>query len=288
MVASLLPGQAAQAGLEWKSVSPAIPRPPAQNAVWLSDVAALSPSDVWTVGGWYANDMPQTLTAHWDGKEWTVVPIAVNAFPTHTLEAVDSVSSNDVWAAGYETTWDGSSSSAYVAHFDGTAWSAVPAPPPGSSTVSTFLVDLDVVLANEGWAVGHSSGEVEEPLVLHWYNGQWTQAALPTLSADSRLRSVHARSGTDVWAAGSKGLDALIMHWDGSGWTEVSIPHVGPIEAANELQAITTLSTTEVWAVGKSSSGWAIPRLTSATRMSCACRTRLGRCCTPPGMAARR
>ena len=68
----------------------------------LSEVVALSTSDVWTVGDESNSSSPeQALIEHWDGTSWSVVP---NTNPAESsfsqLMGVTSVSSSDVWAVG--------------------------------------------------------------------------------------------------------------------------------------------------------------------------------------------
>jgi WD40 repeat protein len=56
-------------GERWTLVPP--PESTSHNGGWLSGVAAVSPDDVWAVGG----DNPVTLIEHWDGKSWSEVRI---------------------------------------------------------------------------------------------------------------------------------------------------------------------------------------------------------------------
>jgi hypothetical protein len=64
--------------------------------VLLNGVDALAADDVWAVGTYSVG----TLIVHWDGTEWTTVP---SPDPGHggDLRAVDAVTRNDLWAAGY-------------------------------------------------------------------------------------------------------------------------------------------------------------------------------------------
>ena len=64
-------------------------------------VGALASTDVWAVGQICTYSNAKTLTEHWDGNAWTVIPSpnepGLNA---STLVAVTAVASNDVWAVG--------------------------------------------------------------------------------------------------------------------------------------------------------------------------------------------
>jgi hypothetical protein len=80
-----------------------VPSPNASSADnYLLGVSTLSPTDVWAVG-YYSNTVTQryeTLTEHWNGSVWTIVPSPNPAGWHNYLRAVDGVASNDVWAVG--------------------------------------------------------------------------------------------------------------------------------------------------------------------------------------------
>src|SRR5947209_4829204 len=65
----------------------------------LNSIAALSSADIWAVG----NVESQTLTMHWDGSQWSIVPSP----SAGTLYGVAAVSSTNVWAAGYTGDFPG-------------------------------------------------------------------------------------------------------------------------------------------------------------------------------------
>jgi hypothetical protein len=63
----------------------------------------VSATDIWAVGNTYSNGVTTTLTEHWNGTTWSLVPGPGNSF-----NAVASIpGSNYVWAVGnadYDTT----------------------------------------------------------------------------------------------------------------------------------------------------------------------------------------
>src|SRR5439155_26740366 len=59
----------------------------------LYGIAALSATDIWAVGGAGS----ETLTMHWDGTQWSIVPSP----SAGALYGVTALSSDNVWAAGY-------------------------------------------------------------------------------------------------------------------------------------------------------------------------------------------
>src|SRR6478609_1772270 len=87
-------------GRAWRQV--VIPLPLGNSQ--LDGVAGLSPSDVWAVGSYGDGTVTQTLTMHWDGSQWSIVP-SPNVGANSTLSAVAAPvghqPSNGVWAIGY-------------------------------------------------------------------------------------------------------------------------------------------------------------------------------------------
>src|SRR5438128_2524576 len=122
----------------------------------LSAVTAVSSTDVWAVGA-FINLLDQgsfdTLTEHWDGHAWQVVP-SPNFSPVdqNFLNGVAMVSSNDVWAVGVFDI--GGSGEPLILHWNGSTWSRVPGSPSGPTAA---LFGADAVSSNDVWAVGLNS-----------------------------------------------------------------------------------------------------------------------------------
>jgi len=80
-----------------------VPDPnPGPMGEWLYGVMATSPTNAWTVGG-YSPDgaIDQTLTEHWNGKAWKVIPSPSIPSSDNFLLAVSQVAgSNKTWAVG--------------------------------------------------------------------------------------------------------------------------------------------------------------------------------------------
>ena len=91
----------------------------------LSGIVEIAANDAWIVG-----NNGSTMTAHWDGKVWTVVP-SPGAGSFSELSAVSAISSTDVWAAGHiEADKDGVESLLYlIEHWDGKNWTISPISP---------------------------------------------------------------------------------------------------------------------------------------------------------------
>src|SRR5437667_5332286 len=83
-------------GVAWSVVpSPNV----AGNSNILEAISVVSANDIWAVG--YSTDSNFnifTLTLHWDGTSWDIVPSPI--FDDDILFALDAVASNDIWAVG--------------------------------------------------------------------------------------------------------------------------------------------------------------------------------------------
>jgi hypothetical protein len=157
----------------------------------LNGVAALAPNDVWAVGYSTATlkpppgqfDVPtNTLTEHYDGTAWTVVPspnVGPNSqYQSNRLLGVVAVSSTDVWAFGSYFAASGSGEEAtLILHWDGTSWSLAPSPnPKPGSFLSDILFGGVVTAPGNVWIVGSEDTAapgkpVSGTLVLHTTGG---------------------------------------------------------------------------------------------------------------------
>jgi hypothetical protein len=224
---------------------------------FLDSVAAVSANDVWAVGySINSSSRYQTLTVHWDGTQWSVVPSPNFGSSDNTLSGVAAVSANDVWAVGDYYNSTSSPERTLIMHWDGTQWSVVLSPNPGSFT--NFLHGVVAMSANDVWAVGNSwngRGPVQtQTLTMHWDGTQWSVVPSPNAgSFGSFLQSVAAVSATDVWAMGNSRnstgrYQTLIIHWDGTQWSVVPSPNPGLFD--NALNGVAAVSANDVWAVG--------------------------------------
>jgi len=147
-------------------------------------VAALSPTDVWSVGTngrgpqerADAHGSTTPVIAHWDGRKLRMVrafqPI-VRVRPgvvSGELRGIAAVSPNDVWAVGT----------------DGNEFS---------------------------WL-----GGAGRPVILHWNGLHWRVVPTPSLHAPAWLSGITALSARNIWAVGQVGTRRLAEHWDGHRW----------------------------------------------------------------------
>jgi hypothetical protein len=156
----------------------------------LLGVTALSRRDAWAVGEFgdsTSNQPPKTLTQHWDGATWTIVP-SPNAVGFDTLLAVDGISPTDVWAVGDSVADPSSEAGArtLTEHWDGSAWEIVPSPNTGIEGGNGTLGGVFALASDEVWAVGSYFPDVEaptlQPLIEHWNGASWQIVPGPSKS----------------------------------------------------------------------------------------------------------
>ena len=206
--------------------------PPANPSLYVSlwSAAAIAANDVWAVG----QSSNRTLTEHWDGTRWSVVPS-----PSGTY---DFLSANDVWAVGY--TEDASE----ILHWDGAHWNLS-----STGTIGDYAGYRSVspLSGNDIWAIGFSEGTLTE----HWDGTRWSRVPSPNPSRiGNSLYSVAAIAPNDVWTVGqgygSPVNRTLALHWDGTAWSQFKTPNIGRGILANALYAVAGLGSDDIWAVG--------------------------------------
>src|SRR5207248_2646004 len=99
----------------------------------LVSVAAVSPNDVWAVGSYINHGTGPyiTLTMHWNGTQWSIVPSPNVGDGFNQLSGVVAFSANDIWAVGHGNE-DNRGDATLVMHWDGIQWSIRPSPNSGN------------------------------------------------------------------------------------------------------------------------------------------------------------
>jgi hypothetical protein len=206
---------------------------PVGSAVLLG-AAASSADDVWLVGGYekdigLSSNQPspwKTLTEHWDGSSWSVVPAPDvtlsepledgSAQADDALTAVGVSPAGDLWAVGGAMP----GSTLTLQRVAG-SWTLLP-----SVALSVARVPPD--------APGDDGYELPVTTGLQPLSGAGT--AVPALAAALAL------GGDDLWAVG-----AAILQWDGSSWQATySVDGQG----LGYLEALGASGADDLWAVG--------------------------------------
>lgn len=213
----------------------------------LTGAWASSTTDAWAVGSSCCrpnNFGRATLTEHWNGSAWSVVPSLDTRFNDELLNAVIDVSPSNAWAVG-ETKQSGYKSGApLILHWNGSAWQTAVLP---SGTTGRLLA-VAFSSATDLWAVGDDHHG--HSLVLHSTGGAWARVPVPDFGSPNLLRGVRAFSPTNVWVGGGVGTaDTLTLHWNGAGWTRIGSPNPDPF--SNVLHAVGGFNPGDFWAVGQ-------------------------------------
>lgn len=270
---ALLTGVAtpATAASPWAATSPWAdvhsPNPATStNPQTLLSVATLASDDVWSVGYYLARNAAghsalQTITEHWNGTAWSVVPSPnvpssqpqVPGEATGTLDGVTTGSADDVWAVG-DSFPGGSTVPTLVEHWNGTNWTIVPSPSPGSTLLAdAALHGVAAVSANDVWAVGEANSRT---LVERWDGVHWRVVPSPNGVGSNALSALSVVSANDIWAIGHQQVTpgrscqiGLIEHWTGLRWSIVASPGVVNNQCV-QLGDVVAVSATDIYAVG--------------------------------------
>lgn len=206
-------------------------------------LAAAGPADVWAVG-YYVDPVLQTgrtLTQHWDGTAWNMVPSPNDGTNSNRLNAVAVGGPADVWAVG-SVQVDINTVQTLIEHWDGTAWTIFTHP--RLTSIGSGFSAAAAAGPQDVWAVGDSSTE-------HWDGTAWTVIPVPT-SPTLDLSAVTVISTTDAWAAGGiyATTQAEVLHWDGSTWNFVTLPNPSNLYNWQRAGVVGASGSDDVWVVG--------------------------------------
>ena len=190
------------------------------------------------------------------GLLWRVVPSPNGSTNINRLWGVAAIAANDIWAAGAYSNEVNNHElyQAMAQHWDGTTWSLVTVPQPGSQNE---LLSISAISSNDIWAVGYYidiSTPTEHAYIAHWDGSNWTQASSPDFGSSTYLQGVAAVAPDAVWAVGGyvnqagTGALTLALFWDGRAWASVPSPNPG---TWNYLESATATTADDMWAVGE-------------------------------------
>ena len=233
-------------GVRWVIVPSPIPSGSSYSS--LNSITAISANDIWAVG--FAGFPPHTperhtLTEHWNGAGWRIVPSPNPGNQKNELFGVSAVSRNDVWAVGDAFSGaSGQMGGGLTLHWDGVCWRPIPNPANASTLFGTTALGTTDV-----WAVGTTN--------LHWNGARWSRVPFqmpPSPGNTATFLSVTGASLTDIWTAGfylfptpeGSFPAALIEHFNGSSF------RIAPSPGGSDFFGIKALAANDIWAVGLS------------------------------------
>jgi hypothetical protein len=126
----------------------------------------------------------------------------------NNLNAVAAFSTSDAWAVGYQHDNNLNDSRTLTMHWNGTSWSVVPSPNPGTTVgcmngnTGNVLSSVAAVSSTDVWAVGlsFSCQSLLRPLIIHWDGTRWRNIPSPKLRTNdnSALNGVCALALNDL------------------------------------------------------------------------------------------
>jgi hypothetical protein len=226
-------------GLQWSMAT--YPTPGVASRLFA--VTIVSATDVWVVGDYTptaSSLIYQTLTEHWNGTAWTVMPSPNNGIQDNTLSSVTALTTTNVWAVGTSQ----SSKVSLIEHWNGTTWSIIASPNPGTYNI---LKSVKALTATSIWTQGgySSNGTIFQLLTEYWDGHSWQVVTSPqgTSSSTSAASGIGAIAYNNIWSFTA--TQNYLEHWDGALWSTTILP-------ANEtFQGMTRVpGTSTVWVVG--------------------------------------
>ena len=234
------------------------PNPSSQHNI-LYGVAAISDTDVWAVGAQQdSSGVWHTLTEHWDGSSWSVVPAVDAGSSGNHFYAVKANASNDVYAVG-QSAGAGFPNTALIEHWDGKRWSVVASPADPSATA----LPLGVTATNSSLTVVGQQETDTAPYTTYVAAGALgplTIQSTPNVAlAENDLFGVTTALDGSTWAVGwaldiAAGVHApLILHGLQGMWSLVASPSFPNLDSG--LASIAAVPGGGLWAVGVTSAG---------------------------------
>jgi hypothetical protein len=175
-------------GTSWQNVDNPLSN---ERHVSLWAMAAVSPTDIWAVGGRYYFDDPiEPVVMHWDGGEWSVVPTPAPS--GSILHSVSAAGSDDVWAVGMQSAGSPPAPAPLLMRWDGTEWTVV-ADFPGSRVDDVYAADATDVWVSDGSEL------------RNWDGSTWHTVATPGPELYGLTQTIDALDGSgpdNIWVAG--------------------------------------------------------------------------------------
>ena len=172
----------------------------------INDAVAFGPNDIWAVGQAHGSDFsPMANIWHWDGSDWQFVPAPVPGI-YNALFAIEAVGPNDIWASGAYTPAAGGPQPAFYLHWDGSAWTEVPAPGGGGTLVVRGPND---VISSAGIYGGQG--------IYRWDGTLWSQVMNFDTAVNPAITGMTLVDGCEVWGVGRQNgpdVGAMTVHLD--------------------------------------------------------------------------
>ncbi|RAY14797.1 hypothetical protein DPM19_13780 [Actinomadura craniellae] len=192
---------------------------------------ALSPTDVWAIGG---EEGGPSYALRWDGAQWNVA----GRWEVGDVTGITVLGPSDVWVFGaHGRDWG-----AGTWHYDGATWTKMETP--------FAIIKASDVSPTDIWGIARgASGDTRT--VVHYDGTSWQEVPtgdvlppdIPYSDATGTSQSVFlsgivARSAQDVWVTGTVSRtenevstqQPVLIRWNGTRWRRVDVPGAGAID----------------------------------------------------------
>jgi hypothetical protein len=193
-----------------------------------------------------------TLIEFWDGTRWSQVH-SPNPDPSgNGLTSVSCASADACMAVGFSGNNSGVHTT-LAESWDGTRWSVLPTPSPGTN--GTFLDGVSCVSAHACTAAGNAfdSNGLHASLIESWDGTHWSVVPSPspgigyTQVNGVSCASADACSVTGYYNTKTRAAKTLVESWTGTHWSLTPTPNPG---INPQLDGVSCASTTTCTAVG--------------------------------------
>ena len=217
-------------GESWEMTAPALPADALE--AQLTGVSCPSASDC-TAVGFYEDGSGNTrpLVERWNGAAWTLVSASAPVGSLASELLTVSCAGPDTCVAGGTQMQSGGEEMTLAEHWDGTEWSVVPTPTPGTNPQARFE-GISCLSASTCTAVGYfRSGPSLVGLAESWDGEEWTVQPLTTPQGEGVLTGVSCTAPQTCTAAGyfynpselDHGWRPLVERLSGSSWSVLEI-----------------------------------------------------------------
>jgi alpha-tubulin suppressor-like RCC1 family protein len=120
-----------------------------------TSATAIASNDEWAVGD--DVDINETFSVHWNGTTWaqvTMPQLNTGSDSENWVTGISAAGGSDVWASGYEQTFNPEIAVPYVLHNSGSGWILTTVPTLGGE--GSPLHGVAVLSANDVWVVGQT------------------------------------------------------------------------------------------------------------------------------------
>ena len=196
----------------WNGTSWSVTPNPGSANSFLYDVSCVSAGACTAVGYYPSGSVWKTLIESWNGTSWSVVPSPSPGSFYNQLVSVSCASTAACTAVGLYIASD-TAVRTLIESWNGTSWSVVPSPNPGTMYNQLQGVSCASLTACTavGWYYRASSTRIQRTLIESWNGTSWSVVPSPNRGARyNELDGVSCASAATCTATGSHGKNG---HW---------------------------------------------------------------------------